>query len=103
MFGNMRWCLPEFCRHISMERALRDEKMFSSKNADAVEENGGGFPLTLKQISGLMIYRKQENFSVEIRFLFKFFPEDKRPARQEMLCFSPHFVYSAPQAYRCNK
>lgn len=24
-----------------MERALRDEKMFSSKNADAVEENGG--------------------------------------------------------------
>lgn len=63
----------------------------------------GGFPLTLKQISGLMIYRKQENFSVEIRFSFKFFLGDKRPARQEMLCFSPHFVYSAPQAYRCNK
>lgn len=42
VFWNMRWCLTEFCRHISMERALRDEtKMFSSKNADAVEENRG--------------------------------------------------------------
>lgn len=42
MFWNMRWCLTEFCRHISMERALRDEtKVFSSKNADAVEENRG--------------------------------------------------------------
>ncbi|WP_277629693.1 hypothetical protein [Allisonella histaminiformans] len=96
MLWNMRWCLPKFCRYISMERAQRDEtKMFSGKDADAVEENRG-FPLTLKQISGLMIYRKQENFSVEIRFSFKFFLGYKRPARQEMLCFSPHFVYSAP-------
>ena len=63
----------------------------------------GGILLTLKQISGLMIYRQQENFSVEIRFSFKFFLGYKRLARQEMLCFSPHFVYSAPQAYRCNK
>ena len=79
-----------------MERALRDEtKMFSSKNADAVEENRG-ISLDAEQISGLMIYRKQENFSVEIRFSFKFFLGYKRPDRQEMLCFSPHFVYSAP-------
>ena len=82
-----------------MERALRDEtKMFSSKNADAVEENRG-----ISLDAETMIYRKQENFSVEIRFSFKFFLGYKRPARQEMLCFSPHFVYSAPQAYRCNK
>ena len=43
----------------------------------------GGFPLTLKQISGLMIYRKQENFSVEIRFSFKFFSGiNVRPGRK---------------------
>ncbi len=42
MLWNMRWCLPKFCRYISMERALRDEtKMFSGKDADAVEENRG--------------------------------------------------------------
>lgn len=42
MLWNMRWYLPKFCWYISMERALRDEtKIFSSKNADAVEENRG--------------------------------------------------------------
>lgn len=96
MLWNMRWCLPKFCRYISMERALRDETKFFPVKMPMPSKKTGGFPLTLKQISGLMIYRKQENFSVEIRFSFKFFLGYKRPARQEMLCFSPHFVYSAP-------
>ena len=102
MFGNMRWCRPEFCRHISMERALRDEKMFSSKNADAVEENGG-ISLDAETDIGFNDIQKTGEFQCRNPFLFKFFLGYKRPARQEMLCFSPHFVYSAPQAYRCNK
>ena len=100
MFWNMRWCLTEFCRHISMERALRYEiKMFSSKNADAVEENRG-ISLDAETDIGFNGYTEnKENFSVEIRFHLSFPGINVRPGRK--CCVSHHISCILHRRHTC--